>query len=189
MSIQSLNSSTSAYATALTASTQAAAQTAATNQTTQGTQQADGTQNQDDGWTKKHGDGSVIQSLKASLAAQGFSEANSGMSKHDYLQAMHTFTHAAFAAAHAQKQADHEGTQGNTTDCAEAFNELATQVANGNVPPGLQSAFDALQQGQNAGTQGANATLAQVLQGMAQSQTQNEGMINAGAGSLIDVSA
>jgi hypothetical protein len=186
--IQSLNSSSATYAAALTANAQAA-QSAANSQAAQGTQ-ANGTQNQDDNtWTKKHGDGSVIASLKASLAAQGFSEANSGLSKQDYMQAMHTFTHAAFAAAHAQKQSDHAGNQGNTTDTAEAFSELASQAANGNIPADLQSAFDALQQTQAAGSNGATATLAQVLQGMSQSQSQNENMLNNGAGSLIDISA
>jgi hypothetical protein len=179
--IQSLNAGSAAYSTAL-ASTAQTTQTAA--QVTQNTQSAQ-SQDQDD-TVKKHGDGTIIAELKASLAAQGFSRASSGMSKKDYETVMHNFTHAAFAAAHAQKEADQAGNQNNTTDCAQAFSEMATEAANGNAPADLQAAFNALQQTQSGGP-AANATLAQVLQGM--SQTQGDSLVNNGAGSLIDVSA
>ncbi|HEX4508660.1 MAG TPA: hypothetical protein VH328_01210 [Burkholderiaceae bacterium] len=179
MTIQSLNSSNSAYTTAVTATAQSTSQA---TQNTQATQDTDGT------WVKKHGDGSVIASLKAFLTAQGFSQANSGMSKKDYDTAMHNFVHAAFAAAHAQAQTDHSESQGNTTHTAEAFAELGSQAQDGSVPPDLQAAFAALQQTQTSGS-GMTASLAQVLQGMSQSQAQNQDATNITTGSLVDVAA
>jgi hypothetical protein len=175
MTISSLNSSSSTYATALTAAGQTSAQA---------TQNTQATQAQNSG-AKHDGDGTIISELKASLAAQGFSQATSGMSKKDYETTMHNFVHAAFDAAHAQKQADHAGAQGNTADTAEAFSELGN--GQGNVPQSLQDAFAALQSGQKSGN-GMTATLSQVLQGMS-NQAQGNNMANNAAGSLVDVAA
>jgi hypothetical protein len=181
MSIQSINHTSLAYTTGAASP---AAQAIA-GQTSQGGQTVKGADETQGGQNSKGGDGTIIAELKASLAAQGFSRDNTTMSKADYEKAMHAFTHAAFAAAHAQKQSDRVGSQGGTTDTSQAFSELADAAANGNVPADLQSAFDALQATQTSGA-GGSATLAQVLAGMSQT---GDGENYTRAGGLIDTQA
>ena len=177
MSIQSLNSGNPYSAALASSSTQA-------TQSAQGTRRQQAVQGQDGTQDGKQNSGTYLSELKASLEAQGFSRDNTTMSKADYEKAMHDFVHAAFSAVHAQKQADRAGNQSADTDMAQGFSEVASQCANGNAPADLQAAFQALQATQGSGN-GANTTLAQVLQGM--SQTQNNS--NTNAGWLVDMQA
>ncbi len=94
------------------------------------------------------GDGSVVKSMRAALAAAGITQQSSGMSQADYEQKLHAFTHAVFDATHAQKQADRSGLSGsnasNGIDMSSALSQLATAVAAGNAPDGLLASFNAL---------------------------------------------
>jgi len=131
------------------------------------------------------GDGPVFSALKASLAAQGFGD-GTGVDKAHYEKAMHAFTHAMFAAAHAEKSAERAaGAAPGTVDTAEALRKVAASVAAGNAPADLQTAFDALQKTQGAGAAGS-ATLASVMNGLASGL---QGVDASRPGAVVDTSA
>jgi hypothetical protein len=136
-----------------------------------------------DGGPAPGGDGPVLVSLKQSLAAAGFSAAGATTSPDDTQAAMHGFTNAFFDSVQAQRQAD--AAAGQPVGMRGAIHQLADQAAAGNAPADLQAAFDTLQQTQPADSPARQATLSQVLAGMAATAPDDAMPI----GSLVDASA
>lgn len=129
------------------------------------------------------GDGPVLVSLKQSLAAAGFSQANSVDGQDQGKAAMHGFTHAFFDSVQAQRQSD--AAAGKPTTMRGAIRQLSAEAAAGNAPSDLQAAFAALQQTQTPGSAASTATLSSVLSGMAKTAPEEASAI----GSLVDASA